>query len=315
MTTELATIGSQSVDMLNNPDQIRIIKEQLAPGISDGELAHFIQVCRHKGLDPLAREIHAVMRYDNETQRKKLTIQVGIDGFRSLAEDTGEYDGSTPPQWCGKDANWRDVWIDDDPPVACKVGARRKGFTDVQWAIGRYSAYVQTNKDGSPNSMWKKRGPEQLAKCIEACALRMAFPRKLGGLYTHEEMAQADNETAYKESGPFNSTPLQTNATQPDYKTRINVVITEVNATQETFRKYRAVFGIPADLQAIDEALQSPQHKSQLWGMVRHIHHNTVTAYKECEVLDWPQMYQNIQDCPEEVLESLKELQHGGVTE
>ena len=103
-------------------------------------------------------------------------------------------------------------------------------------------------------------------------------------------------------------------ATQPDYKARINAVFAEVNATQETFRKYRAVFGIPADLQAIDEALQSPQHKSQLWGMVRDIHHDTVTAYKEREGLDWPQMYQNIQDCPEDVLDSLKEIQREAVS-
>ncbi len=176
----------------------QIIKDSLAPGISDGELALFEAYCTAKGLDPFAGQIHAVMRYDGQTQRKKMTIQIGIDGFRALAEETGEYDGTTLPIYYDKDGTaYPELWLKDTPPFACKVGVRRKGFSAIQWNVGRYSAYVQTTKDGAANSMWQKRGPEQLAKCVESGAFRAAFPQRLGGMYTTEEMAQAENTVPY----------------------------------------------------------------------------------------------------------------------
>ena len=155
-----------------NREQTELLKQTICKGASDNELALFLQVCKLKRLDPFSKQIYAIKRWDPEAEGGRggytMTFQVGIDGFRAKAEETGLYEGQEEPQWCGPDGVWKDVWLADYPPSAARVRVLRKGWAKPATGLAHYKEYVQTKKDGTPNSMWKKSAANQLAKCFSS---------------------------------------------------------------------------------------------------------------------------------------------------
>lgn len=174
---------------------IDLIKRTVAKDTTDDELKLFLYTCQRTGLDPLTRQIHCIKRGG------QMAIQTGIDGYRVIAERSGALAGI-------EDA----VYDDETKPFPGKatvtvwkiVNGQRVSFT----SSARWAEYK------SVGPMWTKMPYLMLAKCAEALALRKAFPNDLSGIYTNEEMQQADNQVVATEHVPTaavranNETPI-----------------------------------------------------------------------------------------------------------
>lgn len=231
------------VSLQNNftEEQIKVIKNTIAKDATDEELEMFLCACRRTGLDPFSRQIYSI-KYGNNR-----TIQTSIDGFRAIASRNPEYAGQTTTLFCGKDGNWTEIWTADVYPFAAKVGVYRKGYSEPTFAIAKWNSYVQMYNN-KPSTMWAKFPELMLGKCAEALALRKAFPNDLSGLYTNEEMSQANNDIE-----------IQDKAAEPkpippkSKKTEKTSVVIDVKANQEK------IINVPAEIIEAKNTIENPE--------------------------------------------------------
>lgn len=193
--------GSLSRYSTTERDQLRALAG--LDEASDGDIDMLAAVSQRTGLDPFLKEIYLVGRktktggYRGEPERweTKWTVQAGIDGFRKVLFRVGEKTGMSheigAPIFIDQNGEERRVWLKQwGYPAAALVDVRLGD--SVGHGIATWDEFVQTKRDGKPNSMWEKMGPTMLAKCAEAQAHRKVNSLT-AGMYVSEEMHQANN--------------------------------------------------------------------------------------------------------------------------
>lgn len=177
------TMSNELVKIDFSDEQVSLIKRTIAKDSTDDELKLFMHQCKRTGLDPMTRQIYFMKRAG------KVTIQTSIDGFRVIAERSGDYAGQDEPEFIYK----------GEKLDCAKVKVYRfKGEQRYLAAVG-VAYWNEYCPQQGQDFMWKKMPHTMLSKVAEALALRKAYPQDLSGLYTGDEMAQSGQESVLPE--------------------------------------------------------------------------------------------------------------------
>lgn len=192
-----------------------LLRETIAKGLTPDQFQLFVYTCNRTGLDPFLKQIYAIPRWDAKAGKNTMTIQVGIDGLRLVAERTGCYAPGPEPTFT----------FDAEGRVISATSYVKKMTRDGTWhtvaATAFYDEYAQKTKDGKVMGMWANMPKSQLAKCAEATALRKAFPAELSQVYSTDEMQQAhvpDQPVTTEQGDELERLLVQTS---PEYQKKI----------------------------------------------------------------------------------------------
>lgn len=175
-----------------------LVRNYLVAGDKDRvtfqEVAMFMNLCKFSKLNPWLKEAYCI-KYGNEPA----TMVTGKEAFEKRAEDHPGYDGDESGI----------IVLDQSGVIAYRKGTLKLpgeeiigGYAEV-WRKDRghstrievsFDEYAGRKKDGTLNSQWAKRPATMIRKVALVQALREAFPKSFGGMYSAEEQGVVESD-------------------------------------------------------------------------------------------------------------------------
>lgn len=201
----------------------RVLVDQIFPMAKTVEAVGMaLAYCRRRNLDIFKRPVHIVPMWSTALSRMVETVWPGIAEIRTTAARTGQYAGIDEviygPVITKEFEGDKEIW--EHGRSTGRFERLRETISFPEWAsvvvyrvlhgqrFGYHAkvyweeAYASNGKTGMPNTMWAKRPRGQLDKCVEAAALRKAFPEEIGNELTAEEMEGRTIEVAANDAVP-----------------------------------------------------------------------------------------------------------------
>lgn len=191
--------------------QLTLIKQTFCKDCNEPEFDLFIEVCRKVGLNPIRKQIYAIIYNKDKPDKRKMAIITGIDGYRAIANRSGLY------RPAGVDDM---VWITDEARksptnphgiIEARYTARKWHDASKSWmdcaGIASWDEYAPIEEDWKwgdkkgerimlgtykLSDKWEAMPRNQIMKCAEAAALRRGWPEDLSGTNIEEEMDRAN---------------------------------------------------------------------------------------------------------------------------
>ena len=175
-------VGAVSAIDRLSAGQLAVIKNTVAKGASNDELAMFLELASRYQLDPFAREIWCVKMGGSD-----LTITTSRDGYLAIANRHPAYDGMEADV-----VREGDTFSRSGQGIEHSYGAKRGAILGAYALVYRsdrtrpayfFATFSEYNKG---TATWKTYPSAMIQKVAEAMALKRAF--SISGLVTEEEM-------------------------------------------------------------------------------------------------------------------------------
>lgn len=202
-------------NLVYSPQQLDLIWRTAAKDCDKTEFSQFIHVCGSLQLDPMRKQIYALVYNKNKADKRQMTIIVGVGGYRSVASRSGNYrPDDKPPRFTidEKLVSPTNPMGIDKCQVSVFLFSHGTWFEvphEVMWDAyapvekgGKWVDSGGTWQDGNPKQKFEPNGHDVLstdgrwpkdpfgmiAKCAEVGAIRKAFPDNFSGVYEQAEM-------------------------------------------------------------------------------------------------------------------------------
>ena len=184
-------------------EQVQLIKNTVARGATNDELALFLHYCGNSGLDPLRKQAHFVKRKSKcqecygkgckECDRgyiKVATFIAGIDGLHARAEKFSDYEGiMSGTVRSGDEFEFNAA----GGTVTHKFGTKRGEILGAWATVSRHkhmplTVYIDAAEYPAGDSyLHKTKRGTMMEKTARSQALRRSFPEPFSAVYSPEE--------------------------------------------------------------------------------------------------------------------------------
>lgn len=158
-------------------EQVAVVKNSLAKGVTNTELAYFLMLCKSINLNPLNKEVWCY-----KDHRGNVITLTGRDGYLKIAQSNPAYNGIRSSEVHENDEFEMDVanaTIKHNPKFgtnrgkiigAYAIAFRKDGEPTIEW-----SDFDKYNKGTNKFSPWTNYPAEMIKKVSESKALKKAF--------------------------------------------------------------------------------------------------------------------------------------------
>lgn len=183
-----------------NSSQIDLVRRTVAKDCEPAEFDLFMAQAQRAGLDPLRRQISAIV-FNKSSAKRQLAIVTTIDGLRAIAARHGDYRPMDSAPLIEVDQTLKSP-LNPHGLVRAEVRCWKRFGPDWHPIVGEAwwdefaplkDEWANGQKTGQKTlgDTWARMPRLMLAKVAEAQALRRGWPDDMGGIYAEEELSRA----------------------------------------------------------------------------------------------------------------------------